>query len=567
MQSTVLYWIQLIDIYGVPVRLTINSYPKSKTIFGGVLTVISLVGITVFAFFSAQDFYLKQNPTVTRTTLSNDEVIDLQLDDKNFPFAIQVGNFTEINIESHYYYGNKEKITFNLTECRQSNFGNLIDNTVFDKAISTNAKCVPNLNHTIKSDFLNSEKVYFEFIFWIKNCEEADCPNPNKGSDDEKNKDNLLSLKMINLEVDVDNLKSPKKYFVEEISMEFSEGLTKTMEVFVKNEEIYTDDGWFMKSHNRDTGISFDHYYIDFLNRDKDSNEENVIAAVIKIFSSNKTMVTKRTYLKLQNAIANVGGILSIILTLMPLINLAFSQTKLDETILNTLYDFDYSDKVQNVELPEIKKKEQKRISNLSIIPKSPSTSTNDVSAIGVLKDANEIKKEEKTLNEKIKKIIDVKNGKNRKKLEFTFWEVLFGCCCGSKELKIKKALYEKSHGVVKKQMEISSIISKLDELDKIQYAIFSKEQTALFRCISRNLYSLDDYKMIKNPMNKVRTQFNDEYTMALTYLTYKDTLNNGGRLRTRIDDRLLDLLNEDLKSFTTSNKKEEENSDQPSPP
>ena len=53
MQSTVLYWIQLIDIYGVPVRLTINSYSKSKTIFGGVLTVISLVGITVFAFFSA----------------------------------------------------------------------------------------------------------------------------------------------------------------------------------------------------------------------------------------------------------------------------------------------------------------------------------------------------------------------------------------------------------------------------------------------------------------------------------------------------------------------------------
>ena len=50
--------------------------------------------------------------------------------------------------------------------------------------------------------------IYFEFIFWIRKCDvETECPNYDKGSDDEKKKRNLISLKMINLEVDVDYTK------------------------------------------------------------------------------------------------------------------------------------------------------------------------------------------------------------------------------------------------------------------------------------------------------------------------------------------------------------------------
>ena len=133
----------------------------------------------------------------------------------------------------------------------------------------------------------------------------------------------------------------------------------------------------------------------------------------------------------------------------------------------------------------------------------------------------------------------------------FTYFEMIFGICNHSKEYQIKKKLYTKSQKAVRNYLEISYIISKLDELDKLQYAIFSKEQTALFKFVSKNLYSLDEKKMKKNPMNKYRGRLEDEFIMGSTYINYKDSLCSGKKMRSKIDSRLLDLFNEELKGET----------------
>ena len=45
---------------------------------------------------------------------------------------------------------------------------------------------------------------------------------------------------------------------------------------------------------------------------------------------------------------------------------------------------------------------------------------------------------------------------------------------------------------------------------------------------------------------------FKDDYLMAKMYLDYKNALLTGGRIQTRIDKRLMCLLNDELKNVET---------------
>lgn len=79
MLKAIIKYLQKIDIFGSPVNLTINYSRKSNTIFGGILTIIAIIGIIVYVVYSAEDFYLRLNPSVTRTTYSKTQTPSLQI--------------------------------------------------------------------------------------------------------------------------------------------------------------------------------------------------------------------------------------------------------------------------------------------------------------------------------------------------------------------------------------------------------------------------------------------------------------------------------------------------------
>ena len=63
--------LKMIDLFGQPVNLTIEHQTQAKTVIGGIMTLLALIGILVFGIYSAEDFYKQLNPTVTKTTYSN----------------------------------------------------------------------------------------------------------------------------------------------------------------------------------------------------------------------------------------------------------------------------------------------------------------------------------------------------------------------------------------------------------------------------------------------------------------------------------------------------------------
>ena len=566
MDSTLFHWLKFIDIFGAPVKLTINYTPQSKTFLGGVLTVVSLVSILVFTIFSAEDFYKKLNPVVTKTINSSDQPLNLSVTKETFAFGINYegGDLDELGmeIEGVYHVWNSKLEEDNQNEtlsfrfCSKEDFPN-INETVFDNSIVNTSLCIEQTNFSIFNNFLSPTNGYIEIKIKDCNATKRNCDKTTKKIQE----GNFISFRFVDVGVNPGEIKKPFQYFADSLYILPTQGFKKLINIYLKKETVETDDGWIMKSNKNQDALSLDSYNFDFKPVNK-SEAANVLLE-IAIYPSNKEVVTKRIFQKIQNAIADVGGILSILLTAMPLVNFIFSTTRLDETILNALYDYDFSEENKTtIELPSIKtkiktKENTDNTSNLSKpkskIPQNQINSPSDISAIRDLSD-NSISGRESNeipISKRICDAIDVKNGAGKKKLRFTYFEMIFGICNHSKEYQIKKKLYTKSQKAVRNYLEISYIISKLDELDKLQYAIFSKEQTALFKFVSKNLYSLDVKKMKKNPMNKYRGRLEDEFIMGSTYINYKDSLCSGKKMRSKIDSRLLDLLNEELKGET----------------
>lgn len=551
-------YIKEIDIFGTPVNLTINYSRRSRTIFGGCLSVLSFVGIIVYACYSVEDFYKKINPTVTKTTSSSTKS-SMMINKANFPLAfVLLGyeneTFDELDfkIKGYYFeYRNWDWITTKLIlrNCEKEDFP-LINDSYFYENYMNGAKCIDNLNFEISESMRGWENDAYILIN-VLNCKkvnETNCDKINKFFDD----DGGISVVMSGTEINLNKVKNPFEYYYDYLEVKPNKGLYKELTLKIKKQKLITDDGWIVKKENEENAYVLDKFYIDFAlqkengfdNSDDDFYDKNNIVLSITIEPSHTEESIKRIYQKLHNAVADVGGILSILLNIMPMLNFLFSRIKIDEVILNSLFDFDFSNKpIQRIELS----REHKNISK----SKQTKMNSSNTSISRELKSTRIIEKNNiynNELDNKIAKIIKIRKGKYRKKLEFTFIEILFDCCLKSKQSRIKRKLYKKSQQTVRNYLEISYIINKLDDLSKIQYAIFSKEQTALFRFISKNLCSIDENKMKNNPINKYRDRFNNDKEMASIYLSYKEALCNGEIFKTKIDDRLMILLNEEIK-------------------
>ena len=567
MVNCVSHLLKKIDIFGQPVNLTIDQASQAKTVIGGLMTTLSLIGILIFSIFSAEDFYLQLNPTVTKTTYSHNKAFNFTLNQSSFPFALNYENpninRSQIYFKGYYYIFDNilgdytKNISLSFRNCKVDDFP-MINSTVFYESINVTSFCIDNLNFELFGSFVDIQNGYLSIDLMACDANNGTIiPGCNSTYlVDELKKGYMMSLRMINIGVEPMNLSHPFNYFVENIYTLPAYRYKKIITMNIKKEIVETDDGWLMKHEYDESAWSYDSHYSDF--RDRQTSE----LVNFRILPSNKEVVTKRVYQKIQNAIADIGGILSVVTSLMPMITYIFSVTKMNEIILNKIYDYDFSTPVKlSIELSNMGGGNLSQNQNYNNLTTNKITS-GDLSNISGIKDNNNSmvdnsQSNRKRLNEnKVKldpqKVLDLKNNSKNKKLTFSFCEILLCGCCVSKELKIKRELYKKSNEAVSNYFEISYIISKLDELDKLQYVLLTNEQMAVFKFISKDFCSLNEYKMKNNPVNRSRSMFKDDYLMAKMYLDYKNALLTGGRIQTRIDKRLMCLLSDELKNVET---------------
>jgi hypothetical protein len=91
-----MFFLKFMDVYSDHYHFTYKGRAKYKTIFGGLLTAISVITITIFFFILGRDILYKLNPSVTTieeflvnppTSLFNLEDTILAIDVKHIDFS------------------------------------------------------------------------------------------------------------------------------------------------------------------------------------------------------------------------------------------------------------------------------------------------------------------------------------------------------------------------------------------------------------------------------------------------------------------------------------------------
>jgi hypothetical protein len=357
---------------------------------------------------------------------------------------------------------------------------------------------------------------------------------------------------------------NPETPFIKNIYRIIKYGMYKESGVFFKNQILYSDNGFLIEAIQQTSVISYDREYYEFTDMSADG-----YMCSFYFFSSNLMEIYRRNYLKIDSVLANVGALANIFIEVLKLFLSIFSSMALNQHILNKIFDFFLikrqiskkekrgvrrSGLIQDKGLNNILNNFQKKISenkidnNNILIGKNENnenTITNKYHYHSPRKKSNEDSTPESI---DILKFIESQNKKNRLKL--TYIEILkmyFCQCCSDQQLKDKIVLYEKSLESLHDYLDISYIITKLEELEKLKLLLLTYEQLAVFNFIAKDFCTLDDLKIKENKIGKYRQFQRDNTQLANTIAKFKIRVQEKDNL-SEIDKKIYDLLREDLK-------------------
>ena len=114
------------------------------------------------------------------------------------------------------------------------------------------------------------------------------------------------------------------------------------------------------------------------------------------------------------------------------------------------------------------------------------------------------------------------------------------------KNLSHKKTLFTKSKNVLEDVMDISHILNKLEEFEKLKIILLNTQQLALFSFISQELISLDKNKLKEHEMTNLKMFKKDKENLANIIIEFRDKIKFSDE--ESIDEKLYKLLIKEFK-------------------
>jgi hypothetical protein len=163
---------------------------------------------------------------------------------------------------------------------------------------------------------------------------------------------------------------------------------------------------------------------------------------------------------------------------------------------------------------------------------------------------SQDYKIQDKANTETLKKILSFKE--HGYKLNFSFCEIakhFFFPCCKDKKIRHKFKLYKKSEMVLDEVLDMSYIVQKLDEFDKLKSLILTNEQVALFNFISKDVVSLDSDRQQRR-LSSVKEFTKDQENLAITIIKFMRNFSkeNDEEKIPEIDKKIFELLHDEVK-------------------
>ncbi|EAS06062.2 transmembrane protein, putative (macronuclear) [Tetrahymena thermophila SB210] len=519
-------FLEQIDIFGIAIAIRFNTSPSHNTRFGGFIT-LGILGILFFQLISVLEVLFKQaNPQVIQ---SNDYVYQpepFQITPKTFNFAIglQDINFNQFMDETIYVvkgvqqnliktknettgdYDQKWIIKdIQLVQCTEENFQIEDTQQYFLQQLYQKMYCF-NLeedNATIEGEF--SALIYRSIVLHFDECIGNGCAT-NQTKMNYINQP-TLALFMSNNIIQIKDKYKPYQTIGKNLYWVSGPEFNKYVTLNFVNNYINSDFAFYGNKWQKDRVVSLSTSGESVLPR-----TSNTMFSLTLVYEKNLEINYYRSYLKLDQAFSQLGGLFNGLLAIGFIICKPLSQLELNRKLLNSIFNISKEDQ------EEI---EKDQIHAPTAQQKADSPQQRDQSQSQVLKESQKMKASKSEIKNSTDIINQIKNQANtKKKGEINndvnnFFKVQFS------ELQIKfrdylsyyLRFFKRFQSVKQKiitygtdklysQIDIFYIINKMIELEKLKHLLLNQHQIKLFEYLPRPQLRLQDMIEQENANN-----------------------------------------------------------------
>jgi hypothetical protein len=490
------------DFLGPRPELKVFELSRYKSFIGGILSIIASITISLlFGYFAIQTFS-RQNAT---RVIYNQELEPYPyFNSTKYPFALTLYQrlngqpFTEnpektFNMALAYFWmDNKMEAHFaiiKLVLCNQTilgEYGLLYTNPLIPYSYCPD----PNDPNFLKIKIFG----YFGSLaegglvtYYINQCVNNTIPGVICHSQ-EKINNNLerayVAISYLNYNIDNNNLTVPGKIYLDSVSKEITNTIFKTFCLRFRQIFHDTDYGFVFQGHTVETFHTVEPIEESVTSIPKFPEMPGNFAEVI-IQCSRYKDIYSRSYIKLQDLLANIGGAIKAVMLIAGF---------LDQILIKNIFLMDISNKLFQIEehVDESSLNDMRGFINQQTYNQSPSyqiknnwvnqTSITEKIPHGELCSIQDSQIEANDSKLKKEHFPSFTSIKKKAKISLSMSEILCPQILLKSNPKINSLRVANSR--INKKLSIDYIINKFHEIDKIKITLFSQEELSLMKII-----------------------------------------------------------------------------------
>ena len=411
--------------------------------------------------------------------------------------------------------------------------------------------CVKDIdNYFIEGDFDADNYAFFEIKVNIcVNNTDPSAPICKPFDQIQKATSGYFAYYTMDYLIDPQNFKSPGQAVGRDYYTPISIGISRKTTRYIATSIVNSDDGFLFTSKNAYIYPTYDNDFQTLLMDSK--NQGYLMDFVLRMYHSEN--ISERRYKKFQNVLAEIGGFIQILFLIFLSISYPIISKKYYEKLTNAIYNFEYENEksINNSKSIELQKPLKLVTSSQPKLNKKLKSSTSDSHKLNV-NSANFIQIIDKKNAMDSKFLKYIMKIKNRLPLKMTSWEFIKETIFPFYQKKEKIKRINKGKKAIIEKLDISYVLKKFYEIDKLKMLILNENQFHLFEYLPKPV-------ILKNSEIDLG---NSKKSGLISYETDADTIGKAKKMyfayqnitkqneMSVLDKKLIELLDGNIKEI-----------------
>ena len=350
------------DMYSKNIGFFYQNKDKIGSKFGFCLTIIYIIVSSSLFIYYTYVTIKRTNIKVHDSTIYLKESSNINLDPNLFYFAFGVENpktSTRFIDETIYY----PKVTFfekikegtsvktveekvlNVERCQQKKFGEKYQDLLV-KGELNDSYCINDINLTLARGFKYDTISYIKIgIYACVNNTENNNHCKLKEVIDSHISRTFFSFLAKDIGLDTSNYKDPIIPTLQDLHTTIDKSFFRDFILYFGITEVQTDVGLFNEIIHKETYMNFIKTTQAFYYRDEKLYYDGETMCEIQFKLGNDIRIQKRTFMKMPEVFAIIGGYMQLISTIFRIISLIFNKFYYEMTLVNSLFNINQKKK------------------------------------------------------------------------------------------------------------------------------------------------------------------------------------------------------------------------------